>query len=309
MGIVSTDLILLNMIQKGIENLRKNPWQLDFVFEDLVSPILDLEKKYGSMEINNAKRYFLNNDIKVNSAWNRDSVRFPSITIQQLSSIQNRDKAVLGDIAPLTFDGTVAPQNYIPTPRIMAGPFPSINYSATTGLVTLPSSFNTTDIYAGQSLYSVVSGQYYTITSVPNATTFYINTGIIDTFTNSYVAPAYMNLFVNREWGIFDESYEISINVKGDVGELIILHNIITYLILKERKNLLEKQNFSITFISSSPIMANNWDELGAAELIYTRNIRIDGQCEQTWVAELDEYIEGINLSLTTTEPIDKGSD
>ena len=303
MGIPAIDLVLLNLIQKGIDNIRRSPWQLDFIFEDLVDPTLNLQTKYGQQEINNAKNWFMNNDIKVNLAYNRDSVKFPSITIAMNSSVENRDRAILGDVASPTYDELKPDSQYEPTPRIVSGPFPSISYNKSTGLVTIPAPFDTTLVFSGQTLRSAVSGQYYTITSINDSTSFYIPTNINDNFAEGYIAPAYMNLKVRREIALFDESFDISCSVKGDSGELTWLHSIVQYILLREKKYLAEKQNFGLTFISSGPVNGNEWSEIGNGELVYERTIRIDGIVEYTWVSSLVDHIEGTSVTVNFTQP------
>jgi len=300
MSFTPVDLVLLRAIKESMANIRANPWILDFIFERLIEEGLDLQKLYGEREINRAKSWFLKNNIDVRLAYNLDGVQFPCVAIELLNSNESKQYAVLGDVAAPAWNEDVSQNNYVITPRALVGPFSSVNYSITTGEVTLPDGYDTELIFQNQALFAPLTKQEYIITSLNNTTTnsFYIESGLRENFTGSYITPAYKTLKVRREIAQFQETYNFKILVQGDVGQLVWLHTIVAYLLLKFRKTLLEKKNIGVTTISSGPIMQEDANAFGG-EVIYSRNISMEGIAEVTWVSDLLQKFEGTIFTLT----------
>ena len=128
---------------------------------------------------------------------------------------------------------------------------------------------------------------------------FYIETDIRDNFNNSYISPAYKTLKVRREIAQFQETYDFKLLVQGEPGLIIWLHTIVSYLILKFRKNLLEKKNIFLSTISAGPIVQERPDDFGG-EIIYSRTISMEAMCEVTWVSDVLEKLEGVVFTMTT---------
>lgn len=300
MSFSPVDLILLRVFKEAMINIRANPWILDFIFERLIEEQTDLQLLYGQREINRAKSWFLKNNIDVRLAYNLDGIQFPCIAIELLTSNESKQYAVLGDVAAPVWDEDVSQNDYVIKPRALVGPFTSVNYSITTGEVTLPDGYDTELIFQNQCLFAPSTKQEYLITSLNNTTTnsFYIESGLRENFTGSYIAPAYKTLKVRREIAQFQEQYNFKLLVQGDVGQLIWLHTIVAYLLLKFRKTLLERKNIGVTTISSGPIQQEDANGFGG-EVVYSRSIGMEGLCEVTWVSDLLEKFEGAIFTLT----------
>lgn len=302
MSFTPSDLVLLKLFKQGMAEIRANPWVLDFIFERLIEEATDLQKTYGEKEIDRAKKWFLKNNIDVRLAYNLDGIQFPCITIELMSQSESKPHATLGDVAAPPWDEDVNQNEYVIKPRSLAGPYPSVNYNLTTGEVTLPDGFDTELIFKGQALYSPNSKNEYVISSINKTTTnsFYINTGVRDDFTGGYITPAYQTLKVRREIAMFNEQYNFKIMVQGDAGHLIWLHTIVSYLLLKFRKTLLEKKNIGLTTISSGPMIQEQQEQYGG-EIVYSREISMEGICEVTWVSDILQKFEGVIFSLEPT--------
>lgn len=300
MSFTPSDLILLKAFKEGMAQIRANPWLLDFIFERLIEEGMDLQKTYGEREINRAKSWFLKNNIDVRLAYNLDGVTFPCISIQLLSQNESKQHAILGDVAAPVWDEDVVQNNYVVKPRTLVGPFNSVNYSITTGEVTLPDGFDTELIFKNQALFAPSTKEEYLISSINLNTTnsFFIEPNLRVNFTGSYISPAYKTLKVRREIAQFQEMYNFKLLVQGDVGQLIWLHTIVAYLLLKFRKTLLEKKNITLTTISSSPIAQEDPNGYGG-EVIYSRDIQMEGLCEVTWVSDILERFEGVLFQMT----------
>jgi hypothetical protein len=304
MSFTPSDLVLLKLFKQGMAELRANPWVLDFVFERLIEDHMDLQKTYGEKEINRAKSWFLKNNIDVRLAYNLDGVQFPCVAIELLSQSESKPHATMGDVAAPTWDEDVDQDQYVTKPRSLVGPFPSVNYNLTTGEVTLPDGFTNELIFTGQALYAPGSNNEYVVSSINLNTTnsFYIEEGVRDNFTGSFISPAYQTLKVRREIALFQEMYNFKLMVQGDPGYLIWLHTIVSYLILKFRKTLLEKKNIFLTTITSGPMVQESADQYGG-EIIYSREIHMEGTCEVTWVSDLLQKFEGVIFTLDPDTP------
>ncbi len=300
MGMPQSDLILLELFKQGMANLRANPYLLDYALDELLVPENDLLKSYGQKELDRAKRWFLNTAIDVRLAYTMESIKFPVLAIEMLNQAEMKQYAVLGDVAAPVWDTDVSQNEYVVKPRALAGPYPSVNYSLTTGLVTLPAGFDTELIFQNQALLSNTSQEEYIITSINSSVSnaFYIAAGVRDDFTNSYIAPAYKTLKVKRNIIQLSESFNFKMLVQGDPGPLIWMHQIVSYLILKYRKTLLEAKNIYLSTITSGPFMQENPESYGG-EVVYSRSIMMDSQSEVTWVSNIDQKLEGVIFDLT----------
>ncbi len=300
MSFAPSDLILLQLFKQGMADIRANPYLLDFIFDQLLVPENDLLKSYGQREVDRAKRWFMNTAIDVRLAYTMQEIKFPVLAIEMLNQAEMKQYAVLGDVAAPVWDSDVSQNEYVIKPRALAGPYPSVNYSLTTGLVTLPTGFDTELIFPNQALLSNKSQEEYLITSINSSVSnaFYIATDIRDDFTNSYIAPAYKTLKVKRNIIQLSESFNFKMLVNGDPGPLVWMHQIVSYLILKYRKTLLEAKNMFLSTITSGPFMQENPESYGG-EVVYSRSIMMDSQSEVTWVSSIDEKLEGVVLDLT----------
>jgi hypothetical protein len=287
-----TDLVLLRGIKEGIAWMRANPYILDWVFERLIEEGMDLQKSYGQQEINRAKTWFLKNHIDVRMAYNLDGVKFPCVSIGLLNQNESKPHATLGDVAADIWNEDVSENPYVIKARTLVGPFPNVSYDIATGIVTIPEEFDTELIFVNQALYSPASGREYIITKIIDEQSFLIETNLREDFSNSYISPAYKTLKAKRGIAQFSETYDIRILVQGDQGELVWLHTIISYLLLKFRQDLLEKKNIGLTSISSGPIQQESSMEFGG-ENVFSRAITMDALIEVTWLKTLSERIEG----------------
>ncbi len=302
MSFTPTDLILLRGIKEGIAWMRANPYILDWVFERLIEEGMDLQKSYGQQEINRAKSWFLKNNIDVRMAYNLDGIQFPCVSIELLNQTESKQHATLGDVAADVWNEDVTDNPYVIKPRTLVGPFPSVTYDITTGLVTIPDDFDTELIFVNQALYSPASDTEYIITKINDEQSFFIETDLRENFANSYIACAFRSLKAQRGIAQFNETYNIKVLVNGDQGHLVWLHTIVSYLLLKFRQDLLEKKNIGLTTISSGPLQQENPGEYGG-EAVFSRNISMEALIEVTWLKTLAERFEGAVFSLTFEEP------
>lgn len=95
-GIAQTDVILRTALIAGLNDIRRNPWLLDYCFAQLpADELTNRDPHYGERGKEEAKKWFLNTDIPVIMADLPDEPIIPSITISLVSSEPAED--TLGD--------------------------------------------------------------------------------------------------------------------------------------------------------------------------------------------------------------------
>ncbi len=296
MSMPQSDLVLIKAVTEGIAYLRKNPWQLDYIFQDVMASNLSTE--FGREEIARAKKWFLRTEIPVFAVYRLDKPIYPCVTVSVINSVEDKAHASLGEIDSQSDyypdTETVRKQDLVSIPDMIAGPF-SPSYDLETGIVTLPDGFDTELIFVNQGLYSATSATTYPITQISSGTSFKIEAGVRDNFTNSFIVPAYDVLKVMRHLANFNEQYEINCCVKGTPGELYWLHSIILYVLLQRRQYLIEKFNIGLSNLSSGEIQL---DESQSPENFFTKIISMTGYVEVRWVDVLSEYIEGVSSTI-----------
>ncbi len=290
MSMSQSDIILIKTIRDGLDFIRKYPYHLDFIFQDAQSIIV--EKEFGQKEIDNAKKWFLNTNIPTFSTFRIDKPQYPCVTVQVLSSNESKQYARLGETYPEYNSEELDSQGIVKEPQISVGPF-SPSYVQATGLITLPSGFDTSLVFPGQGLFSPTSNKIYTISAINGNNSFTIDINLVENFTGAYVVPAYQTLHVSRNIAEFSEQYEINCIVSGLPGELYWLTAIVSYILLQKRQFILEKNNIQLGTINLGPIDQSS--DSNSTENFFSRTISMEGIVEVTWLETLDQHIEGIS--------------
>ena len=298
MSISQSDLILNKIIREGIADIRKNNYHLDFIFQDSQSNIV--KDQFGRREIDAAKTWFLQTNVPVFSTFRIDKPQYPCVTVQVMSSNESKQYSSLGESAYEIFPEEVDSQGIL-APQISCGPF-SLSYVSATGLITLPSGYDTSLIFAGQGLFSPTSQITYTITSINSINSFTIATGLVENFTGAYVVPAYQTLHATRNIAQFEEAYQINCIVSGNPGELYWLISVVSYILLQKRQFLLEQNNIQLGTINIGPI---EQDSISDVETFFQRSISMTGIVEVSWLETLDQHIEGISSIINAVQAND----
>lgn len=287
-----SDIILIKTIREGIDFLRKYPYHLDFVFQDAQSTVI--ENEFGQREIDQAKKWFLGTNIPVFATYRIDKPQYPCVTVNVLASNESERYARLGETYPEVNDEEMDSQGIL-IPEISSGPF-SPSYDSATGLITLPTGYDTSLVFAGQGLFSPTSQKIYVITTINSIDSFTIDTDLIENFTSSYVVPAYQTLHVTRNIAEFEERYEINCIVSGLPGELYWLTAITSYILLQRRQFILEKNNIQLGTFNVGPIEQSS--DVNGTENFFQKTINMTGIVEVTWLESLDQHVEGITAAV-----------
>ena len=270
-GIYQADIIIRSAIIAGIADLRANPYLLDFAFAGLLQD--DLTKSdYGQQEINQAKKYFQNTDIRVALNINPNEVKFPVISIALMAS--SDDDTTLGDIHYQTSE------NNDTTWDTLAGPMSATAYNPATGELTINPKELSTFILAPNMIVLDKNGRQYTITDVTDYNVIVIDKNINADLTGLLIKPTRPALITQLESIVFKESFAIGVHVDSEPVHLTYLHSILTFILLRYKQALFETRGLERTSLSSAEFRRD--DDL-MPEMVYSRYISLSGYVRQYW--------------------------
>lgn len=284
-GIFQSDVIIRTMIVSAINDIRdNNPWLVDYIFATLLYD--DITPYYGKKEIDQARKWLLNNDINVTMNTNPDRVYFPciSVTLNESTEVEN----TLGD---KHYDPSEDVDDAAPDRNpILAGPFTPTNYDPITGTMVLPDSVSDV-LRISQNMVIVTKfGRQYNIIEMIDANSFKINEGTVDDFTDSVLkgnAPQGIEL----ESAGFRETYQLGCHVIGEPVHLMYLHSLLVFALLRYRQSMLESRGFERSFIQTLDFNRNtNFDN----EVIFSRFVNISGFVRQYWPKLMNKRISTV---------------
>lgn len=282
--------MIVGAISAAIDDLRKNPWLLDYCFawfahDDLTKGI------YGDKEVARAKEWFLKHKIFVTSSFRMDAPVFPVVSVNLISSTE--DAGTLADVNYDTTEEVEAEDLSLPT-QIVSGPFTPQEYDSTTGLVTLPDGFTTDDVFAGQVLVDKATNIGYTINEVINSTSFKIDEDISANFINSYIAPIDSFYITQLESCLFRHTYSIKCFAQSEPIQTMYLHTLIRFILLRYKEVFLEARGFDRSTITSTGIYLAQ-DLLGV-ENTFGQDINLTGYCREYWPKIIGPAMQGIKI-------------
>ena len=141
-------------------------------------------------------------------------------------------------------------------------------------------------------LVDPATGTGYVIQSVTMQNQVNLLTGLTLNAPLYGIIPEYRYYTARVGHGFFQEPYKISCNA-NDQQQLLWLHSITMYSLLRYRQALLEHDGYAESIISSSKIYANS-DYSDAGQVIWARDINITGQVENRWYMAPHRIIENV---------------
>jgi hypothetical protein len=276
-GIFTSDILIINALRIGLKDLRDNPWQLNICFASLKDDPFTAAQ-YGQKEADNAKRWFLKTEIPVTIDFNPENASFPRLIVSLLES--SEDKVTLGDVHYIPSQEIISEWEAL-TSKFNAG------YDYTTGRVTLQEELPVT---VSDRMVLSLGGTDYPIIEVIDNLTFRIQSSLNIILTGCVIKMAGARLVANLESATFKESYRISCIAPGDSNQLLWLHAITTYILLRYRKTLLEGRGFGESVITSKAVQKMP-DGMFAVENLYGRFIDISGNVRNYWVSDVSERV------------------
>ena len=285
-GIVPGDLLIREAIKAALADIKNNPWLLDYLLgwnllDDLTSSI------YGAKESKRAKDWFLNTEIFVTMNYRADDIKFPCISIALTGSTE--DVSTLADVNSDTQENVPASEvTFNPQPSIVPV---SINYNSTTGVVTIP---DTTGIYSNMVLVDPSTNTGYVIQEVIDGQTFLIPTNVKASFAGGSIAPVSNFYITTIESCFFKNTYTIYCLAQGDPVYTLYLEQIVLFILLRYKQQLLELRGFERTILSSGPLY--KYEETGV-ENVFGRDITLQGFIQHRWPKLISSPINGISIA------------
>lgn len=324
-GIFQSDILIRAAIIAGLQEIRDEPWRLDYVFSWMLNDTLT-RSIYGEKEIAEAKSWFLKTEIAVTMAYRTDQPQLPCIGIELVSSEEG--PATLSDTHYETSEDVPASEVTI-RPGAIVGPFTPFAYDIATGIVTLPSNLSTASIFPGMYLFDTTSGKGYQIIAIeqqtptttvlsepqtfplglpdvlsapvteeltgglaPNTNTFTIAPGIKADFTQCYIAARSAFWIVPLHSLLFRETYRLRCFVSGNAVHLSFLYSILMFIVLSKKQDLLEGRGFENYTVSGSGFQGSM--DPGNPEIIFMRDITLSGLVRQYWPGTPTQKLDGV---------------
>ena len=293
MGIFQGDIIIKNAIELGLEDMRKNPWLIDHMLEDL-SQNTYFKNKYGQKQIEACKDWFLNNKIDIYMRHRKDKDQLPCITIAMAPNPEIESMKLMADQSTETI---MLLPNKIgkPIPYIVR-PFTPTSYDPNSGEVGIPSDITDLDTVApGMVLVDPSTGNGYVIEEiVPNG--IKIQAGVSIEATQLGIVPQYQYYTARIEHTFFQDTYQIGCHSHGEAQSVIWLWSIVLYSILRYKESLLEAQGFTQSTVSNSDLDINESWSSSVSEEVWSRFITLSGIVENSWIKTPQRIIEKISL-------------
>ena len=293
MSIFCGDIVVKNLLTLGLEDLRTNPWLVQDALSGVIGPATSTDL-YGQKEIQNALTWFQNNKVQVISQFAFDKMEPPCITIGLGSSNEQSDMATMGDRDVIT-ERLVPSQIGKPIPYIVS-PFAPTSINNQTGFVGIPSNLNTESVAIGMNLLNPSNGNAYPIIGLdPNGIYLEANALLNANAPSFGIIPQYAYYEAHRERAWFTENYTIGCHVAGDIAQVLWLSAITTYLILRYRESLLERNGFMQSSINCADIMPNpNFAQSVGADKVYSRMMTLTGIVQNDWIKQPYRVIEAV---------------
>jgi hypothetical protein len=293
MGIHQSDLKIRSAIILGLQDIKNNPWLIDYILEDVVKdPYL---KDQYQTQIEACKEYLRNNEIEVLMRMRNDKDRYPCITITLGSSRERDDLKIMADSLANCTEVLMPNQIGKPIPYIIK-PFTPTYYDSATGKIGID--INTPGFEALSIGQVVVDPEACVGSPILEIGNGYVKIEENIEFKGSElgIVPQYPFYKAKKEATRFEEHYTIGIHVHGDTQPLLWIHSIVMFALLRYRESMLEGRGFSQTTINTGDIMENPYFSGPGGEMGYSRSITVSGLVEHSWLKAPHRIVESVIL-------------
>jgi hypothetical protein len=271
-GIFQPDVIIRTALLAGIKDIRANPWLLNYVFNSLPQDALTTGE-YGASAVEEAKKWFLDNDVKVSLDVRLDQAVTPCVTIGLMS--HDEVENTIGDVhyEPVEEAGSDWP--------VLAGPFSPTAYSQATGIMSLPASVTELVSLSTQMVIVDARGNSYPITEVFDDGSISIQQNTVADFSNAVVKAAKTPMLVAIESASFRDTYQIGCHAAGEPIYAIYLQSIVEFILLRYRESFLEARGFERSAVAAGDF--HKRDDLSEPESFFSRYITLTGYVRNSW--------------------------
>jgi hypothetical protein len=286
LGIHQGDIIIKSALDVAMADLRANPSVLNFVWASLPQDPITW-KEYGMMELQRAKKWFMDTNIPVKISPIRNEMTLPCIVVTLADSSEATNESTLGDVNPeVQFETT-----YGDWPALTR-PFTPSSYDPITGIVMMRTKDLPADILISEGMFIVdKTGTPYEILTVYDTVSFKIAPATVADFKGAVLKGHRPAWVTSVESSSFRESYQISVNVGGEPTLTVLLHSVVVFCLLRYKQLLLEARGFERSTFTSSDLKINQ--SLPETEPVFTRNINLSGYVRQYWPKIIAPAIDG----------------
>lgn len=295
-GVMPTDIIIRTAILAALDDIRAQPWLIDFCFQSLLHDEMT-RKFYGEKELLEIKSWVLNNEIAVTMAHNLNNVKQPAISIEVADSQEIQQ--VLGDIHVVPSEKVVfvtkVPPWLIFTPE---------SYDRQTGVIRLPADKNTDNVFVGQRVLDRVNNVAYSILEVVDDRSFRIAAGANLNLTRAEVVGADDLWTATCESVRQAEGFNIDCIVQGDPTKTLVLEALVRFILYRYKHTLLQLRGYDNPVIRTSGMTFSTMYGKEATQLLWKRVAMVTGWTELTWPRDVRPPVQGIRTQIlipTTT--------
>ncbi len=287
-GIFQSDILIRAALVQALQELRTQPYLLDYCFAHLVDDELTADS-YGARERDKAKAWFLATDVPVVMDYRQEAPEGPQVSVGLIDSTEA--------------ESTLADTHYQPTEDvesvwpILAGPFAAASYVGSTGTVTLPQPVADALFIVPGMLLVDTAGRVAEILSTVSRPVFRIAPGTSLDLSKATIRGARPALVQYLESVRFKEVYRVGAHALGEPYQLTWLHTIVVFCLLRMKQSLLEARGYESTTISSAPFAKD--DRWGQIQNLWTRFVTISGFVRSYWPKRADPRITGVGTSAT----------
>lgn len=292
MSIFQADAVLRTSVQLFLDDLRKNLWLIDDILADFVNNPY-LKEIYGQKQVDACKEWFTNNNIDVYIGYHPDKLRPPCISIRLGPQPEKEEMKLMADKST---DSVILMPNQIgkPIPYIIK-PFIPTGYDDSTGIVGVDSAIDLSGVTAGMILVNPDNGNGYVIQDIVE-TGILIEADLDISASKLGVVPQFAYYQAEIEHIFQQGNYEVVCTAHGDPQNVLWLHDIVLYGLLRYKQSLLEALGFSESVFSTGELELNREIGNDNAEPVWDRVISITGQIEQSFIKSPNRIIESVVL-------------
>jgi hypothetical protein len=289
-GFFCGDLIIQSALRAGIEDVKANPWLLDYLFNSILSDPL-VSKQYGKKVIDTWRKWIVKTDVPVMINARLEEPPACAITINLVSS--NESDNTLGDIhhdPTEDIDGPWDP---------LCAPFTPISWTSGTGELVLPDSVTKeTYVFTGMNVVDKSGGLHEILETYTNdlgQTVVTLAEGTIADFTGATIKSKSPPMLVHLESVINTESYLIGCHCSGEAWQTLILWSLTKLVLYRYRQAYLEARGFQISNISSTDFSKN---QNYGVEQAWSRYISLGGKTQDVWPKARLGKVQGLDMAV-----------
>lgn len=292
LGIYPSDVILRTAFKLALDDMRRNPYLLDFAFQALAHDD-ESRDEYGENEIERAKSWFLKTKIRVGSVLRREDPKFPYVTFDLMSSAEQSQEGTLGDTHYVPVEA--APERAVP---VLAGPFTPATYDYVTGTMTVSATALGGLVLAEGMVVRTRTGTLYPIVAVTDDTTFQVAAGTVDDFADAVIVPQSPAWVHGVESAVFQEQVAVGCHVDSEAVHCIYLHAVVVFILKRYNQALFEARGFERMTISSANLRR---DDVAETEFVYSRYVQVTGSVRQSWPKTPLMTVSAARATMTAT--------